>query len=144
MLSPMIGYAASALGYIALCDAQPVQVREVAKLMQIPAPYLAKIVCQLRRKRFVETRRGIGGGVRLAIDPAQTTLYDLCEALEDPILEVQCLLGLGVCNDDVACPAHVFSRDLRRRKLEFLRKTTLLDVGRYDQRRRKGSRKRKS
>ena len=48
----------------------------------------------------------------------------------------RCLLGLGECDDDDACPAHVFSRDLRRRKLEFLRKTRLLDVGRFEQRRR--------
>ncbi len=139
----MIGYAASALGYIALRDDGPVQVREIAQVMQIPAPYLAKIVHQLGRKRFVETRRGVGGGVRLSIDPAKTSLYQLCVALEDPILEPQCLLGLGACDDDDACPAHEFSRDLRRRKLKFLRTTTLLDVGRFDQRRRKGSRRSK-
>jgi len=140
----MIGYAASALGYIASRADGPVQVREIAKVMQIPAPYLAKIVHQLGRKHIVKTRRGTGGGVRLAIDPARTTLYQLCEALEDPILVPQCLLGLGVCDDDKACPAHAFSRDLRRRKLEFLRRTTLLDVSRFDQRRRKAARKSRS
>ncbi len=136
MLSPMIGYAATALGYIAMHGPKPMQVREIAEVMQIPAPYLAKIVHQLGRKGLVKTQRGTGGGVRLAIDPAKTTLYQLCEALEDPILEAQCLLGLGVCNDDVACPAHSLSRDLRERKLEFLRKTTLLAVGQYDKQRR--------
>lgn len=138
----MIGYAATALGHIAVQGAQPVQVREIAEVMRIPAPYLAKIVHQLGRKGFVTTRRGIGGGVQLSVDPAKTTLYQLCEALEDPILEPQCLLGLGTCNDDVACPAHAFSRGLRERKLAFLRGTTLLDVGRYD-RRRRGMRKRR-
>jgi Rrf2 family protein len=133
----MLGYAASALGYMALRSEEHVQVRAIARSMRIPAPYLAKIVHRLARKHFVETRRGVGGGVRLSVDPAKATLYQLCEALEDPILEPRCLLGLGECDDDDACPAHVFSRDLRRRKLQFLRQTTLLDIGRFDQRRRK-------
>lgn len=132
----MIGYAASALGYVALHGDGPAHVREIAREMRIPAPYLAKIVHRLGQKRFVETRRGTGGGVRLAVDPARTTLFQLCQALEDPILEPQCLLGRGACDDDDACPAHAFSRELRERKLQFLRQTTLLDVGRFDLRRR--------
>ena len=140
MLSPMTGYAATALGYMALRDAGPLQVRELARRIEIPAPYLSKIVHQLGRIGFVETRRGTGGGVRLAVDPAKTTLYQLCEVLGDPILEPHCLLGLGLCNDDVACPAHSFNRTLRAKQLQFLHETTLLAVGRFDKRRRKASR----
>ena len=132
----MTGYAATALGYLALRDREPLQVREMARRIEIPAPYLAKIVHQLGRKGFVETRRGTGGGVRLAVDPAKTTLLQLCEALGDPVLEPHCLLGLGLCNDDVACPAHAFSRTLRSKQLKFLQRTTLLAIGRFDRRRR--------
>ena len=137
----MTGYAATALGYLALRDGGPTQVREMARRIEIPAPYLSKIVHQLGRKGLVETRRGTGGGVRLAVDPAQTTLYQLCEVLGDPVLEPHCLLGLGLCNDDVACPAHSFNRALRARQLKFLHETTLLAVGRFDRRRRGASRK---
>jgi Rrf2 family protein len=140
----MTGYAATALGHMALRDGKHVQVREMAQRIEIPAPYLSKIVHQLGRKGFVATRRGTGGGVRLAVDPAKTTLFQLCEALGDSILEPHCLLGLGLCNDDVACPAHAFSRTLRAKQLQFLHGTTLLDVGRFDQRRRKTSRKGRS
>lgn len=139
----MTGYAATALGYMALRDEGPLQVREMAQRIEIPAPYLSKIVHQLGRKGFVETRRGVGGGVRLAVDPAKTTLFQLCEALGDPILEPHCLLGLGLCNDDVACPAHAFSRTLRASQLKFLKETTLLAVGRFDQRRRGESKTRR-
>jgi Rrf2 family protein len=137
MLSPMVGYAATALGYIAASGGDPVQVREVARATGVPAPYLSKIVHQLSRKGLVATRRGVGGGVQLAFDPSVLSLYELCEALGDPVLDSQCLLGLGTCNDDVACPAHEFSRQIRARQLEFLRRTTLLQVGRYDAARRK-------
>ena len=59
------------------------------------------------------------------------TLLELCEAIEDPILEPQCMLGLGRCDDDCACPAHAFSQSLRQKELDFLEKTTLADVGRF-------------
>lgn len=139
MLSPMVGYAATALGYIACSGGSSLQVREVAGATGVPAPYLSKIVHQLSRKGLVTTRRGVGGGVQLAFDPKKFSLFELCEALEDPVLQAQCLLGLGSCNDDVACPAHAFSRQLRARQLDFLQRTTLLDVGLFDaQRRRSG------
>jgi Rrf2 family protein len=136
----MVGYAATALGYIAALGGGPLQVREVAGATGVPAPYLSKIVNQLARKGLVTTRRGVGGGVQIAFDPKQLSLLELCEALEDPVLQPRCLLGLGSCNEDVACPAHDFGSELRTRQLDFLRQTTLLDVGLFDaQRRRKGT-----
>lgn len=134
----MAGYAAKALGYLSMQNGTPQQVREIAERTRIPAPYLAKIVHQLGRKGIVRTRRGVGGGVELAVDANRMTLYELCEAIEDPVLEAQCLLGLGRCGDDCACPAHDFSKTLRKQKLEFLRRTTLADVGRYEEARRNG------
>ncbi|MBI5361802.1 MAG: Rrf2 family transcriptional regulator [Planctomycetes bacterium] len=131
MLSPLVGYAATALGHIAISGGTPLQVREIAAATGVPAPYLSKIVNQLSRKGFVVTRRGTGGGVQLSVDPDAVTLLELCEALEDPILSPQCMLGLGACDDDVACPAHEFSREIRERQMEFLRETTLHDVGRF-------------
>lgn len=132
MLSPMLGYAATALGYIATKRDGPVQVREVAEAMHIPAPYLAKIVQQLAREGYLVTRRGSGGGVSLAIDPTRFTLFDLCVALDEPSLRPQCLLGLPECSDATACPGHAISTELRSRKIEFLKRTTLADVGRFD------------
>lgn len=140
MLSPMVGYAATALGYIALSKGGPVQVREVASAVGVPAPYLSKIVHRLSKRGLLATRRGIGGGVQLAFDPGTFSLHDLCEALDDPILRAHCLLGLGTCDDDVACPAHEFSRRIRAKQLEFLKRTTVLDVGRFDvERQRRGA-----
>ena len=144
MLSPMKGYAATALECMALRDAGHARGREIVEMLEIPAAYLSKIVHQLGRMAFVATRRGTSGGVRLAIDPAKTTLYQLCEALGDSIREPRCLLDTGQSYDDVTCPVHSFSRRLRDSPLEFLRETTPLAVGRFDQRERSASKTRKS
>lgn len=135
MLTPMVGYAAMALGYIAQHGGQSVPVREIAAVRPIPEPYLAKILHRLTRVGYVVAQRGIGGGVGLAIDPKRTTLLDLCEVLDDPIVRPHCLLGGGECSEDKACPAHDFQRGIRKRQLDFLTATTLHDIGAFDARR---------
>jgi Rrf2 family protein len=44
---------------------QLIQVQELSERIQIPQPYLAKVVKSLAQKGFVFSRRGIHGGVRL-------------------------------------------------------------------------------
>ncbi|MBI5434159.1 MAG: Rrf2 family transcriptional regulator [Planctomycetes bacterium] len=141
MLTPMVGYAATALGYVAARAGGPVSVHEIAAATSIPGPYLAKILHRLSRSGYVSAQRGIGGGVSLAIDPKSVTLLDLCRVLEDPILRAQCLLGGGACSDDRTCPAHEFQSGIRSRQLDFLAATTLHEIGVYDERRRVGAAK---
>jgi Rrf2 family protein len=132
MLSPMVGYAVTALGYIASGNGRPMRVKDIADAMRIPAPYLAKIMHRLSRRGCVVTRRGLGGGVTLRRDPRELTLLDVCEALEDPILSPRCMLGGSLCTDDVACPAHEFSRVANAELFDFLGRTTLLEVARFN------------
>lgn len=135
MLTPMVGYAATALGYVAVRGGTPVPVREIAAIGSIPEPYLAKILHRLSRIGYVVTQRGIGGGISLAIDPKRVTLLNLCEVLDDPIVRPQCLLGGGACRDDDACPAHDFQRSIRKRQLDFLATTTLHEIGVFEAKR---------
>jgi Rrf2 family iron-sulfur cluster assembly transcriptional regulator len=125
--------------YIAVRGGGPVPVREIASAGAIPEPYLAKILHRLSGIGYVVTQRGIGGGVSLAIDPRQVTLYHLCEVLLDPVVRPQCLLGGSECNDDKACPAHEFQRSIRKRQLAFLSATTVDAIGRHDAKKRSKS-----
>lgn len=140
MLSQATGYAAMALGYVAAAGGKPVLVKHIAEACDIPAPYLSKIVNTLARAGLVTTQRGIGGGVTLAHDPTQLTLHDLCLALDDPILEQKCMLGVAKCSDERACPAHAFSMEERRRLLSFLTSKTIADIAAFESRRRWGIR----
>jgi Rrf2 family iron-sulfur cluster assembly transcriptional regulator len=135
MLTQSVGYAASALGCIASMGGQPILVKEIAEACSIPAPYLAKIIHALSRKGLVSTQRGVGGGVTLARDPATLTLYDLCVALDDPIVQKRCMLGTAECSDERACPAHRFWTNHRTRQLTFLQETTIAQIAAFETRR---------
>lgn len=136
MLSQAVGYAASALGYVAAAGGKSVLVKEIAEAADIPAPYLAKIVQSLARKGLVGTQRGIGGGVTLARPADQITLYELCIALDDPAVQQRCMLGTAQCSDERACPAHRFWTAQRAKHMEFLQRMTVADVAAFETKRR--------
>ncbi len=136
MLSQSVGYAATALGRIAAAGGAPVLIKDIAEDCEIPSPYLAKIVNSLARKGILATQRGVGGGVTLAQPAASVSLYDLCVALDDPIVQARCMLGTAPCSDERACPAHRFWKADRERQLEFLHGTTVADITAFETHRR--------
>lgn len=136
MLSQAVGYAATALGYIAAAGGKSVAVKDIAKACQIPGPYLAKIIHSLSRAGLVTTQRGIGGGVVLAREPRLVSLYDICIGLDDPIIQNRCMLGVAECSDERSCPTHKFWKLHRAREIEFLQQTTIADIAAFETRRR--------
>jgi Rrf2 family protein len=136
MVTQAVGYAATALGYVAAGGGKPVLVRDMALACAIPGAFLAKIVHLLGRKGFVSTQRGVGGGVTLARPAKELTLFDLCVALDDPIVTPRCMLGIAECSDERSCPAHQFWKPHRLRQVEFLKQTTVADIAAFETRRR--------
>ena len=132
MLSQSVGYAATALGVLAVANGNPMLIREIAEVALVPTPYLAKLIHILGRKGVVETQRGIGGGVVLVGKAKDLTLYNLCEHLDDPITRKRCMLSTGECSDERACPCHKFWVEHRDKEIEFLKRTTIADIGRFE------------
>lgn len=135
MLSPMTGYAATALAWLAAHDGEPAPVESIASSAGIPGAYLGKIMHQLSRRNIVTARRGVGGGMVLNADPRALTLHDLCEALDDPMLVGKCMLGVAECSDERACPAHAFWKADREGQIAFLKRTTIADIQEFERKR---------
>lgn len=64
---------------------QPVSVKIIADRQGIPAPYLEKLLIELRRAELVESVRGVQGGYRLARSPDQISLAQILEAVGETI-----------------------------------------------------------
>jgi len=134
MLSQASGYAAIALGHVAHADGKPLLVKDIAERCRIPAAYLSKIIHTLARKGIVATQRGIGGGVTLNRPASAITLFELCQALDDPVTQPRCMLGVAECTDERACPAHQFWKPHRLRQVEFLKATSIADIADFERR----------
>jgi Rrf2 family protein len=63
----------------------PTSVRLIAKRQGIPAPYLEKLLIELRRSGLVTAMRGSQGGYQLARSPAHISLGQILEAVGEQI-----------------------------------------------------------
>ncbi|MEL6353653.1 MAG: Rrf2 family transcriptional regulator [Cyanobacteria bacterium J06627_28] len=63
-------------------------VRVIAQRQQLPAPYLEKLLIELRRASLVVSVRGAHGGYRLAKPPSQISLGQILEAVGEPASEL--------------------------------------------------------
>jgi Rrf2 family protein len=60
-------------------------VRAIATRQNLPAPYLEKLLIELRQADLVTSSRGVQGGYQLARSPAQISLAQILEAVGETI-----------------------------------------------------------
>ena len=128
MLSTTSEYALRALAYLA---AQPPGTallgRDLAKIANVPANYLSKILLTLRNAELVDTTRGLTGGYRLHKRAQEIFLIDIVE-LFDGVSRTKpaCFLRhQKPCSSETPCHAHNLWRDVQSRYLGFLVSTPL-------------------
>lgn len=121
-------YAIRALSYLARTPGGPVQGRELAREEGLPAPVLSKVLQELVRKGLLESRRGPGGGFRLARRPGLITLRDVVAAIDGLDQFVECAVGLERCSDESHCPLHDTWKGLRTQMMNYFEATTLADM----------------
>lgn len=63
----------------------PTSVRAIARRQDLPAPYLEKLLIEMRRVGLVRSVRGAQGGYQLAREPAQISLGQILAAVGETI-----------------------------------------------------------
>ncbi|HXX00642.1 MAG TPA: Rrf2 family transcriptional regulator [Candidatus Acidoferrales bacterium] len=122
-------YAVRALVFLTrFPDRRAVQGAEIAEGEGVPAPILGKVLQELVRKGLLESRRGPGGGFRLARDPQLITLRDVVAAIDGLDQFAECAVGLEHCSDESLCPLHETWKALRTHVMNYLQDTTLADM----------------
>lgn len=137
MFSKQVAYAIRCLVYLAERN-EPALIKDISEATDMPHPFLAKIVNTLSKKGFVESQRGIGGGITLAMKPEAITIHDICIALDDPLLQSKCLIGLPGCGSGTNhCPFHPFWSKEKERIAIYLKKNTITTIAARDRKSRK-------
>ena len=130
-------YAIRAVCHIAhLAPGSRAQVKEISEALDIPPAFLSKILQDLAKKGILTSSKGPGGGFQLNCSPSDTSLYSLVQAVEGPIPEGDCILGLSLCADDTKCPIHDTWKDIQDSFRDRMMSTSILDVVEADQRKR--------
>jgi Rrf2 family transcriptional regulator, iron-sulfur cluster assembly transcription factor len=128
MFARSSGYAVKALTHLA---GQPpgklVGAREMATTLDIPMPFLWKILRRLGQKKLVRSFKGVRGGYQLA-RPAETIyVREILMASQDNHVG-RGILGFAQCDDQAPCPLHSHWKDLRAEIEHTLETTTIADL----------------
>lgn len=113
----------AALGQDQFCGAAA-----LARDIGAPANYLGKLLQNLASAGLVESRKGSGGGFRLARRARGISLRQILDPIENIGRWEECFLGLPRCSDAKPCAVHHEWGPLRDRYLALLSKTTLADL----------------
>jgi Rrf2 family protein len=96
-------------GMIHLAQMQPGKVAlisDIAAAVDVPQPFLAKILQNFAKLGLVISSRGSGGGFLLARPAEQITLRQIVEAVEGPIIPNRCLMAGAACDRQKGCNVH--------------------------------------
>src|SRR5512140_1770226 len=103
-ISRKIDYGLRAMVYLASVAAGAVvPFREIARQMDVPEDFLAKILKTLVDAGLVRSARGPHGGYVLARSPAEVSFLDVIEAVEGPVALNVCLDGEDACGHSTLC-----------------------------------------
>ncbi len=130
MIAATSKYAIRALIQIFQCEGSEfVSIAQIAKDSRIPYPYLAKVIKQLVRAGLLIGRKGPGGGVKLSPQGRSASLYDICMAMNEPILVSSCLISKRNCNSQSPCAFHSGWSILKNDIVKFLGELKIAELG---------------
>ena len=80
---------------------------DLATSLDLPAPYLAKILQALAKEEILESNRGPKGGFHLARPAHRITVQDVLTVLDAPASRCACVMGQEQClGFQTPCPFH--------------------------------------
>ncbi|HUF52241.1 MAG TPA: Rrf2 family transcriptional regulator [Dehalococcoidia bacterium] len=113
-------------------EKRPTQSGDIAARQSIPESYLEQLLTTLRRAGFVRSVRGPQGGHVLARRPSEIAVSNVIEALEGPIIDVDCLNHAGNCATNGGCAQSEMWAAVREAVLGVLTTTTIADLAERD------------
>jgi Rrf2 family protein len=127
MLSKSTEYAIRALVFIQLCNWKRKRpgVGEIAKEIEAPEAYTAKILQTLTKNKLLNSMKGRGGGFFYDENQSCLTLYDVIHVVEGDASFQKCGFGLKQCNDENPCPFHEKYKVLRDDFFEIVKTETI-------------------
>jgi Rrf2 family protein len=106
----------------------PLQIKIIAQKQEISIKYLEQLMAILKSAGFVRSIRGAKGGYVLAKPPNQIKLSDIFNALEGPIVTVECLESDQYCARAADCVARELWSQVQQAVIGVLESVTLEDL----------------
>ena len=96
-------YAVRALCYMAQNGGVIVTVSELSSVLEIPRPFLRRILQTLNKKRVLRSHKGRNGGFQLGKPAHKIFLVDLIVIFQGPVKLTKCVIRKSICPDVRTC-----------------------------------------
>jgi Rrf2 family protein len=100
---------------------------DLAHLLGLPGPFLAKVLKALAQEGILESQRGPGGGFRLARPAHCITVQDVVAAIEGGAALHGCLMRTAACREH-PCVLHHALVELKAQTDQILYQVTIRDL----------------
>ena len=126
-------YALRALLVLGLNYDQPlVRIQSISEQQNIPKRFLEQILNDLRSAGVVESKRGVGGGYRLARRPNEITLAVVIRHIEGALAPVSCasesFYEKCSCPDESRCAIRSVMKEVREAVVRIVERVTVAEL----------------
>ena len=131
MLSNTSKYAIRATIYLALHARgdEKVGIKKISGDLNIPSPFLAKILQTLVKKKMLASTKGPNGGFSLLKDARKITLYEIVTTIDGNDIFDKCLISMRTCHEeDTPCPVHNQYEPIRAEIMKLFQEQTINDL----------------
>ncbi len=106
-------------------DGSKVGIKEIAKEIDAPEHFIAKILQELIKKELLQSLKGPTGGFYLNKNSLQCSLADIVKAIDGDKIFSGCGLGLDYCSEIKPCPIHNEFKKVRKDIYDMLQSVKL-------------------
>ncbi len=133
MLSNSCIYAIRGVIYLASkpTPESKTDIKTISKDLNLPAPFLAKILQQLAKQRILSSSKGPHGGFGFLKDPGKFTLIDIVNCIDGNDTFTKCIMRNGSCDGngiETHCALHDDYEKPRKELINLFSKMSIKEL----------------
>ena len=130
MLSNACKYAIRSVLYLSinLDENKKLGVKKIAKELDVPQPFLSKLLQQLTKNNLVSSTKGPSGGFYLNENDLNNSIWDVIKCIDGTTKFDNCFMGLSSCNDANPCPVHFTVAPFKKKLMSDFKDKTIKEL----------------
>jgi len=127
MISNASQYAIRAVLYLAQhsTNKRKIGAKTLATELEVPQPFLAKLLQDLASKDLIKSAKGPRGGFYLSDSCMERPIWEVIHTIDGTVKFDQCFLGLSTCDDQYPCPVHHLVSPFKAKLLDLFQNKTI-------------------